>query len=417
MGLFDFIFGKRPKKPESMSGTSVFRMLNGYVPTFTSREGGLYESELVRAAIGARATHISKLKITIQGAAKPALQNKLKHGPNRFQTWSQFMYRLSTILDVHNTAFICPVYDEYGEISGVFCPLPSKCEIVQYGEVLYLRYEFQDRSKAAIELAYCGILTKYQYKSDFMGENNLAMVPTMDLIHIQNQGISEGVKSAASYRFMAQVNNFTNGKDLVKERKRFTEDNFAGDNGGGLLLFPSTYTNIKQIDVKPWVVDAEQMMLIKSNVFEYFGVNEDVLQNKAFGDAWSAFYEGAVEPFAIQFSEVMTKMLFTFREQSQGNEVTATSNRIQYMTNADKLQVTNGFADRGMATIDELRDIWNLPPLLDGKGQAIPIRGEYYDLRNGERIQSMTTTEEEGENDAQQGQGSPGDDADASTEQ
>ncbi len=65
------------------------------------------------------------------------------------------------------------------------------------------------------------------------------------------------------------------------------------------------------------------------------------------------------------------------------------------MSNSDKLNVSNGWADRGMATVDELREIWNLPPLPDGKGQAIPIRGEYYDLRNGERLQSMTTTEED----------------------
>jgi hypothetical protein len=64
------------------------------------------------------------------------------------------------------------------------------------------------------------------------------------------------------------------------------------------------------------------------------------------------------------------------------------------MTNAEKLSVTNGFADRGMATIDELREIWNLPPLPDDKGKVIPIRGEYYDLRNGDSITSMTTTEE-----------------------
>jgi hypothetical protein len=90
----------------------------------------------------------------------------------------------------------------------------------------------------------------------------------------------------------------------------------------------------------------------------------------------------------------MTKMLFTLREQSQGNKVIATANRIQYMTNKDKLEVTNGWADRGMASIDELREVWNLPPLPDGKGQVIPIRGEYYDLRNGDRIQSMDITED-----------------------
>jgi len=209
----------------------------------------------------------------------------------------------------------------------------------------------------------------------------------MDLIHIQNQGIQEGVKSAATYRFMAQLSNFSKAEDLKKERLRFTEENFARESkGGGLLLFPNTYTNIKQVDVKPWVVDADQAKAIRENVFYYFGVNEDILTNKAYGDAWAAFYEGAIEPFAIQLSEVMTKMLFTLREQSQGNKVTITANRIQYMSNADKLAVTQGFADRGMATIDELREIWNLPPLPNGLGQKIPIRGEYYDLGENEPI-------------------------------
>ena len=394
MGIFDLIFGRRPKPRGTYGGD--FKLLTGYSPNFTRFDGGVYESELIRAAIGARATHISKLKIETQGSARRALQAKLKHGPNQFQTWSQFLYRLSTMLDVHNTAFIVPIWDEYGEPSGVYAPLPDRVKIVQYNNVPYLQYEFAWGDKAAVELEYCAVMNKYQYRDDFFGETNTALFPTMDLIHIQDQGIKEGVKSAATYRFMAQLANFSNAEDLAKERKRFTAENFARDaEGGGLLLFPNTYKDIKQIDVKPWVVDADQMKVIKDNVFEYFGVNEEVLTNKAIGDAWSAFYEGAIEPFAIQFSEVMTKMLFTLREQSQGNKVTATANRIQYMSNKDKLEVTNGWADRGMATIDELREIWNMPPLPDGKGEAIPIRGEYYDLRNGDRIQSMTATEDD----------------------
>ena len=375
MSLFDVLFKNSPKEPDTFRQT--FKMLNGYVPTFTTRGGGVYESELIRAAINAKATHISKLKIEITGAARPALQRKLKAGPNQFQTWSQFMYRLATILEIHNTAFITPIYDEYGEPSGVYTPLPSKCEIVQYNGIPYLRYQFGNGDHAAIELAYCGIMTKHQYKSDFMGESNNALVPTMDLIHIQDQGIKEGVKSAATYRFMAQLANFSKADDLAKERKRFTEENFASDaQGGGMLLFPNTYTNIKQIDVKPWVVDADQMKVIKENVFDYFGVNEDVLQNKAFGDSWSAFYEGAIESFAIQFSEVMTKMLFTLREQVQGNMVTATANRLQYLSNNEKLNVSSQMLDRGIMSINDVREIWNLPPV-DG-GDARIIRGEYY---------------------------------------
>jgi len=383
MSLFDRIFGRRPKPEGKFEG--AFKMLNGYTPHFTSWSGGVYESELIRAAINARATHISKLKVETQGSARPALQNKLKHGPNEFQTWGQFLYRLSTILDIHNTAFIVPVYDRYGEPSGIYTPLPQRCEMVQFGGKPYLRYEFNWGERAAIELEFCGIMTKYQYRSDFFGETNGALLPTMDLIHIQNQGIQEGVKSAASYRFMAQLNNFSKADDLAKERKRFTAENFSRDaEASGLLLFPNTYANVKQIEVKPWIIDAEQMKAIKDNVFEYFGVNDDILMNKAYGDAWAAFYEGAIEPFAIQFSEVMTKMLFTLREQSQGNLVMATANRLQYLSNKDKLDVSAQMADRGLMSRNEIREIWNMTPLPEPIGSQLPIRGEYYNVGENE---------------------------------
>lgn len=375
MGLFDAIFKNRPKPKADYSGT--FKLLNGYVPAFTSRDGGIYESELIRAAIHAKATHVSKLKVEVKGSARPALHSKLMHGPNQFQTWSQFLYRLKTIYEVHNTAFITPVFDDYGEASGIYTPLPTRCEIVKYGNIPFLRYEFSNGQRAAVELENCGLMVKHQYRNDFLGENNRALIPTMDLIHIQDQGIKEGVKSAASYRFMAQLDNYANATDLANERKRFSEKNFAADaDGGGMLLFPNQYKNIKQIDVKPWVVDAEQMKVIKSSVFAYFGVNEDVLENKTYGDAWAAFYEGEIEPFAIQFSEVLTKMLFTFREQTAGNEVIVTANRLQYLSNADKLAVSSQMLDRGIMSINDVREIWNLPPV-DG-GDARIIRGEYY---------------------------------------
>ena len=388
MGLFDFLFKNRPEPKGHYNG--VFKMLNGYTPRFTTWYGSVYESELIRAAINARATHASKLRIDVMGSARPALQTKLKHGPNQFQTWSQFMYRLSTILDVHNTAFITPIYDKFGEPSGIFTPLPQRCEIVEYDNVPYIRYEFSNGERAAIELDYCGIMTKHQYKHDLMGESNAALIPTMDLIHIQNQGIQEGVKSAATYRFMAKLTNFSKAVDLKKERQRFTDENFGPEaEGGGLLLFPSTYDDIKQIDVKPWIVDSEQMKLIKENVFEYFGVNEDVLTNKAYGDAWSAFYEGAVEPFAIQFSEVMTKMLFTFREQSNGNQIMASANRLQYLSNSEKLNVSTQMLDRGIMSLNDVREIWNLPPVEGGDARI--IRGEYYNA--DEKIQGDNSDE------------------------
>ena len=381
MSLFDKLFGHRPQPRGRYNG--AIKMFTGYEPNFNRFGGDIYESELVRAAVGAIATHISKLAVTMQGTAKPALQNKMKHGPNQLETWSQFLYRLATILYIHNTAFMVPVYDQFGEISGVYPVLPERCELVSYGadERLFLRYQFSWGEWAAIEADYCGIMTRFQYRSELFGESNRALVPTMDLVHIQNQGIQEGVKSAATYRFTATLSNFAKAEDLAKERKRFTEENFGKDaEGGGLLLFPNTYKDVKQVEVKPWTADAEMMKQIRASVFEYFGVNEDVLTNQAYGDKWAAFYEGAIEPFAIQFSEVMTRMLFTFNEQTRGNRVMATANRLQYMTNADKLNVAAQLVDRGIFSLNEAREVFQLPPVEGGDIRI--VRGEYYNADN-----------------------------------
>lgn len=399
MSLFDKIF--RPDKAKESAkaledARGYFQTLTAYRPAFTSWGGMIYESEIVRAAIDARARHISKLKVETGGAANPSLQTKLKQGPNQWQTWSQFLYKASTILDVVNTCVITPVFDERMIITGYYPLVPENCEVIEYKDEPWLRYRFANGQIGAVQMKQCAVLTRHQYKSDFFGETNRALSETMQLIHIQNQGIEEAVRNTSTFRFMATLNNFAKPDDIANERKRFTDLNLSSESeAGGFLLFPNTYKDIKQIDVKPYTVDAAQMEMINKNVFNYFGVNEDVLQNKAYGDAWSAFYEGAIEPFAVQFSEAMTKAIFTERERAQGSFMMATSNRLQYLSNADKLAVSSQMADRGIMSRNEIREIWNLPPI---EGGDVPtIRGEYY-LLNPDGTTTKEVDGEGGEN-------------------
>ena len=372
MGLFDTLFGKGRRQPQD---GGFWKTLSAYTPAFTSWDGSMYESDLCRAAIDALARHSAKLEPTVNGSGQPRLRSRLKAQPNPFMTWSQFLYRTRTILEIQNNCFIVPVYDMTGqEIEGYFPVLPSRCELVDVSGDPWLRYTFLGGLTAALPFDECGLLTRHQYQDDFFGDANTALGATLNLIHMQQQGIQEGIKNGATFRFLARVNNFSKPEDLAKERRRFNEKNLQGESGG-ILLFPNTYTDIKQIEQKPYTVDADQMKLIQQNVYNYFGVNEDVLQNKAYGDAWSAFYEGAVEPFAIQLSETLTAMTYTSGERSRDNKIFFTSNRLQYMTNADKLNVSAQLVDRGVFSRNDARAVWNLPPI-EG-GDAYVIRGEY----------------------------------------
>lgn len=378
MALFDKIF--QPKKAteskKALQQGGIFATLKTYRPVFTDWKGEIYESELVRAAIDARARHISKLKVEIFGTANPSLQAKLATGPNQWQVWSQFLYRTSTILDIHNTAFIVPVFDESMTITGYYTVLPDRAEIVEYKGEPWIRYRFSHGQVAAVELRKCGVLTKFQYKDDFFGSTNAPLDEVMKLIAIQDEGIEAAVKNSAHYRFMAQANNFAKAEDLAKERIRFSQENFSADaEGGGLLLFPNTYTNIQQIKAQPFTVDADQMRMIDENVENYFGVNAKILRNEATGDELDAFYNGAIEPFQVQFSEVMTKAIFSERERSLGSHVMATANRLQYMTTTAKVNMAQQLLDRGVMSINEARELFNYPAVEGGDVRT--IRGEY----------------------------------------
>ena len=387
MGLFDAIF--RPNREMQKAEVShFFKTLTAYKPVFHTWQGSIYESELIRASINARARHISKLKFESTGSAKMGLQAKLRQGPNQWQTWPQFLARTSTILDIHNTAFIVPVKDKNLVTTGYYTVLPDNCSVVEYQDEPWLRYRFHTNQVAAVRMSECVVLTQSQYKRDFFGETNAALEPTIKMLDLNKQGVEEAIKNGATFRFWAKMQNFTKDEDLKNEAKRFGSLAFSGDSDG-MLLFPNTYTDIHQYDNKPYTVDADQMKQIQTNVYNYFGVNEDVLQNKAYGDSWSAFYEGCVEVFAVALSDGMTKAMYTERERAAGNEVMFTANRLQYMSNADKLQVAAQLTDRGIFSINEAREVFNLAPV-DG-GDIRTIRGEY---KNVDELEETTNDTE-----------------------
>ena len=391
MGLIDRLFGK-PKAAGAV-GDSRFETLTAYQPTFTSWGGQIYESELVRAAVDARARHVAKLKYTMDGTARQKLWTATKTEPNPWYTWPQFLERCSNIYDIENNLFIVPVLDRYGEMTGYFPALPSMCEVVSHGGVPYLRYTFMNGQKRSMELNRCAVITKFQLKDDFFGEKNTALDSTMKLVHMVEQGIMEGVKNGATYRFMAQLTGKAFDEDLRKERERFDRNNFQSG-GGGLLLFGNQFANVQQLKQEGYRIDADQMKLIQENVENYFGVPASVVRNEATAETMDSFFNGSIEPFAIKMSDALSKMVFSERERNGGNAIRFTANRLQYMSVSQKISMAQQLGDRGVLTIDEIRELFNYAPLPDGAGAYTPIRGEYKNVQDGDDGGSAAGDEE-----------------------
>lgn len=381
MGFFTKLFGDDRPEAEAAKrrASQTLELVTAYKPVFKTWEGKLYESELVRAAIDARARHFSKLGVEFLGSGAKTYTGNLKKRPNKWTTWPKFLYRVSTMCDVYNNVLIVPTYDENMNRNGIWPIIPKDVQTKELnGELVFVyKYGTHGTATGACLVNECATLTRFQLNDEFWGEDNKALTPTMQVDHLQKEGIKEAIKNSAVYRFMARVSNFMDDEDMKEKRENFTENNLkGGDENGGILLFPNEFQDIKQLDPQVYKVDPQQAEYIRTNVFNYFGVNADILQNKAIGDGAVAFYEGFVEPRAVDLGEALTFMIYSEREIANGSRVFLSANRVQYMSMADKKSILEIAGDRGQITVNEAREVLNLPPV--SWGDVAFIRGEYY---------------------------------------
>lgn len=379
MGLLDKILGSKNQAPEppALAAAPAFKTFTEYNPMFTTYDGGVYELELTRAAIDRFALACSKLKPEIEGTAQPKIERAIKTSPNNYMTWPRFLYRVATILECDTTAYVVPEYNDRMQRVGLWPLKANWAELVEYKNEPFIRFHLPTGDTAAIELSEVCIVSKFQYMSDYFGsQNNLDK--TMNLLNLQAQGQEKAIKQGATNRFIGQLVGQVREEEIKQKRDRFSADNLNEQNQSGILLYDQTFQDIQQIKPYSYAISDGEMSRITASVYNYFGCNEKILQNSYDEEEWNAYYEGKVEPFAIQLGDGLSHMLYTQQERIR-NRVSFSSNRLEYASSPSKRNMIRDMLDRGVFCIDDAREILQMPPLPNGEGQVRVIRGEYID--------------------------------------
>lgn len=365
-------------KEKRMLQSELARMVTGYQPSFYTYSGGVYEMDLTVSAIDSFARNASKANPKIKGSA---YRDRSKHWEvyaNDTMTMSQFLYRLATIYECEHNVFIVPVKDAYGLVKGFYPVSSSSSRITLINGVLMLSYKIAAK-EYAIPYSEVAHLKSHQYSDEFYGNSNAALSSTLQLLDIQNQGIINGIKQSAAIRFLAKAASMLKDDDIDRARTKFNEG-LTVSNQSGVLVYDGKFSELKQVDSKPFVVDADQSEFIRKNVYNYFGTNDKILQNNFNETEWAAYYEGKVEPFLIQLSQSLTRLLFTEREIANGNYIIFESTRLQHADTATKISLITQLFDRGFITHNQGLEILNLPP--QENGDRLYIRREYVDVEN-----------------------------------
>jgi HK97 family phage portal protein len=370
--IWDKIFGKEPKQ---LTNETQFKFMNGFTPVFSNFGDDPYTSDVVRSAIHVVASNAAKLKPKhirriskdVQHVNGP-LERVLTVRPNEFMSAYDFIYKVVTQRELYNNAFVYIKWDRFdGSIKGFYPVDMASMELVEAQGILFIKFQFPNGKKLTAPYDEFIHLRKFYNKNDIFGEGNTeTLLPTLDLIHTTDEGISNAVKSSA---FLRGLIKFTNAmlkpEDIKRQRDAFVADYLDVSNNGGIAALDAK-AEYHELKSDPKMVDDKQMTVIEEKVYKYFNVNKSIVMSDYTEDQWNAFYENVLEPIAIQLSLEFSSKLFTDREQGHGNEIIFEANRLQYASNKTKVSMVRDIMPLGILSKNEAREIFNLSPIEGG---------------------------------------------------
>lgn len=368
MGFIDKIL----KRPEKKAAFSTFQTFTEYAPAFQSWRGSIYESEMIRACVHAFASACSKLEPHYEGTM-PNVERLFRAWPNDRMTWSQFLYRLATVYEVDCTAYVIRLHDQNGATTGLW---PLKCDsadVIDYSGQMWFRFHLPVGKPLVVPATDVCVLSKYQYVSDLFGTAN-TLSGTLDLLNAQMQAEKSAIKIGSRIMYIGKLVGTMADEDIDDARQRFAAQNLSEDNDTGLMAYDGRFTDVTPVSHNAYTIDSVEMQRIDDHVFNYFGINKNVLQNSCSEEDWDSYYEGKVETWAIQLSDGLNKLLFTKRSILT-NRISFTANRMQFMSAASKRNMVRDMTDRRLMTVNEGREILGLSPVPGG--DVFINRGEY----------------------------------------
>ena len=374
--LFNMIFGKKQNKPKDILQTQ-FQLLSGWNTQFTTLQEGTYNSKVARQAIDRIATHCAKLvpkhiQTDITNNIKGEINFLLSNQPNPIMNTFDFIYRIISLLYTDCNAFVFIAKDKTGFITGFYPVLATNYELLQSADgTMYLQFDFVNGQTYTIPYLELIHLRLFYNKNDIFGMSNRVLNTDLETAHTASEGINNAIKTTSNLKGILKYgNSMLKEKDLQNNKEKFVKDFLNLENESGIAALDAK-AEFQEVNLKPITLDKDQLERVNYNIFDYFGISEKIINNSFTEEEWNAFYEGVVEPRAIQMGYAFTNKIFKKQSIRDGHKIVFTANRLQYASLKTKTELLKVVAPWSMIRVDEGREILDLPPLGGEEGSRI----------------------------------------------
>lgn len=382
MGLLDIF-----KRKESKKGLAYAATFGGNAPFFVPFGDNIYASDIIVQSIRCKANEFKKLQprhIAVVDGQKTVITDssisRLLVRPNPWMTMADFLEKITILLELNKNVFIYPTYYMTNEgkksYTGLYPLKPSAVEYLsnEKGD-LFIHFTFGNGYEATLPAGDVIHWRKDYGVDDYFGgkmlggNENVGLLKMLKRYDQITQGIAKALEVSCKINGIVKYNTYHGDEELEKNKAKFEED--LKNNQSGILFtdLSTEYTNIPR-DVK--MVDADTTKFFYEAILRTNGTSLAILNGDYTKAQKEAYYEHALEADVKALGQAMSKVLFSDRAVSYGNEIVLYPNDIYFMSMENKIAILQIGLPAGLFMKDEARELIGYPPLPDGQGKVVP---------------------------------------------
>ena len=380
MGIFNF-WKKKESNQESNQGLTYAPTMSGTLPFYSSFGDSVYASDIVVESIRCKANEFKKLAprhIRIVDGQQVVITDssvaKVLKRPNAYMTQADFLEKIAILLELNKNVFIYPEwYITKGGERYYTALYPLKPSQVWYladeSGKMFIKMQFANGYEVTLPLD-----RVIHWRKDFgvndyfgggmLGGNDNAGLMTMLRRYDQlTQSIAKALECSCQINGVMRVNSYLEDENSVKAREEFEMRLKA--NASGILFtdLKAEYTPMPR-DVK--LVDAETLKFFYDTILRANGTPLAILNGDYTKAQKEAYYEHALEADIKSLGQAMSRVMFSGREASFGNEIIFYPNDISFMSMENKISALQIGLPAGIFTKNEARELLGYAPIEGG---------------------------------------------------
>lgn len=364
-------FLKNLFSPQSkiVENTTQLQFLNGYNAVYTGIGDKEYDEKVARQCIDRIATQVALLEPKhIKGTISKEMDSQvgylLGNRPNPIMNTYDFLYKVTSMLYSDKNAFVYIDRDKLGIVQGFYPLLATSYQLYQNDNGEYF-LQFQFMNGKVYMLPYLELihLRLFYNQNDIFGTLDKTLKTDLETAHTSSEGIKNAIKTSTTLKGILKFSNaMLKEKDIKETKDNFVRDYLSLENESGIASLDGK-ADFQEVNMKPITLDADQLKMVNYNIYDYFGISDQIVKNSFNTNEWNAFYEGIVKPRAKQMELEFTNKLFNKKAIKDGNRIIFSTNLLTYATLDSKVNLIKNASAYGFIKTDEAREILGLAPI------------------------------------------------------